>query len=141
MTNLNDIRKRAEAATEGPWKWSGRKEDEKGFVYHPQGSYLSDTLITLGDTYEDDHHDLDFIANSRTDIPNLLSEIDRLQGELKQADNCVQISLYKVALGRAMEYIKNTKDVANRSRNWEEFKWARGMFYQSVQNLKSKRWL
>lgn len=85
MTRIDEIRERAEKATKGPWEWSGRKEDADGFIYHPQGSYLADTLILLGDTYEDDHLDLDFIAHSREDIPYLLNRIKELEGLLGEA--------------------------------------------------------
>lgn len=63
-----------------PWRWEGRNEHDDGFVYHPQGSILNGTLIMLGDTYENDHLDLDYIA---TMDPNktlrLIAEIRRLR--------------------------------------------------------------
>jgi hypothetical protein len=75
---LEAIRQRAENATPGPWKWSGQTEG--GFI--PQGAYLGDTLILLGDHYENYKEDATFIAHARTDIPALLDHIAELEAEL-----------------------------------------------------------
>ena len=70
-------------ATKGPWKWSGRKVDEDGFIYHPQGSNLNDTLIVLDDTYEDDDKDLDLITETRNALPQILELIEAADETIK----------------------------------------------------------
>lgn len=72
---LAEIEARCKAASPGPWEWSGRKQEDDGWIWHPQGSMLADTMVTLADTYEDDHKDLDFIAHARADIPWLLDQV------------------------------------------------------------------
>ncbi|WP_324271507.1 hypothetical protein U7118_07460 [Bacillus subtilis] len=81
---LEEIRKRAEAATEGPWKFCGNKWGDLA-VYSPsiragmnnggEIAELEGALLT----------DADFIANARQDIPALLDHIAELEAELKAA--------------------------------------------------------
>jgi hypothetical protein len=83
MTNnfIEQVRELNEKRTQDEWKWSGRSEEDDGdgvFIWHPQGSYLGGTLITLGDTYEDDHYDLDFIALA----PQMAEELLLLEQKL-----------------------------------------------------------
>ena len=72
---LAEIRKRAEAATPGPWK---AFIEDRGFQ---SGSSFIQTqgedIELIGATEED----YDFIANARQDIPKLLDEIERLKGK------------------------------------------------------------
>ncbi|NGQ95440.1 hypothetical protein G3578_09770 [Brevibacillus sp. SYP-B805] len=70
------IRERAERATPGPWRWSNAKVLNGKYDFVPQGSYLADTLIMFGDTYENGEHDAEFIAHARTDIPRLLDALE-----------------------------------------------------------------
>lgn len=58
-------------------KWDA--DDER--LYVTQGAHIGDTLIALDDTYENADKDWSFIAHARTDIPALLSEVERLRGE------------------------------------------------------------
>ncbi|UYZ12187.1 hypothetical protein A6764_00045 [Brevibacillus sp. WF146] len=81
---LTAIRERAEKATPGPWLWSGAKVLNGKYMFVPQGSYLADTLITFGDTYENGGYDAEFIAHAREDIPRLLAEIERLRTALEE---------------------------------------------------------
>jgi hypothetical protein len=81
---LAAIRERAEKATPGPWGWSDAKVRDGKYVFVPQGSYLADTLIMFGDTYENGEQDAEFIAHAREDIPKLLAEIERLRTALEE---------------------------------------------------------
>lgn len=78
---LDEIRARAEAATLGPWKSCWEHEDDMFFSLATK-----EPVIDVG--YYDGYHlqvkeeDAAFIAHSRQDIPDLLSEIDRLQSLL-----------------------------------------------------------
>ena len=78
---LETIRKRAEQATEGPWRI------EKDSYVCNAGYHTTDTIISpdiTSEVYEE--YDADFIANARTDIPKLLAEVDRLRAVLTQID-------------------------------------------------------
>ncbi|MBR8661186.1 ead/Ea22-like family protein [Brevibacillus sp. NL20B1] len=93
---LAAIRERAEKATPGPWRWSNAKVLNGKYDFVPQGSYLADTLIMFGDTYENGEHDAEFIAHAREDIPRLLdaleaayAEIERLKRKLDAMDDAV----------------------------------------------------
>ena len=77
---IEQIRKRCEAATPGPWRVP------EGYSWR----------VAEGDTYicnmfgrQDlqDSENAKFIAHARTDIPLLLDEIDRLRAELNEANN------------------------------------------------------
>lgn len=84
MDRLQEIEQRLDGLEDKDWEWDGREEEDDGFIYHPQGSYLGQTLICLGDTYEDDHLDLDFIARAPRDMEYLLSELKRVRARLAE---------------------------------------------------------
>jgi hypothetical protein len=88
--DLDAIKARAEAATEGPW----RADDEHGLMpgaapawcvsrSGADGTYLSDVAYTTG-THE--QGDAEFIAHARTDIPELVAEVERLRFVLTRTD-------------------------------------------------------
>jgi hypothetical protein len=83
--DVKKIREMLDSLTTKDWSWSGRTEepdeDMPGgvFIWHPQGSYLGDTMICLGDTYEDDHKDLDFIAAAPTLLREACERIEALE--------------------------------------------------------------
>ena len=72
---LAEIRKRAEAATPGPWKAFIEDRD-----FQSGSSFIQtqgEDIELIGATEED----YDFIANARQDIPKLLDEIESLKGK------------------------------------------------------------
>lgn len=71
LTNdqLEAIRKRAEAATEGPWE-TALLED---------GWHVMHDGMIVAEMYRKEAEDAEFIAHARTDIPKLLAEIERLR--------------------------------------------------------------
>ncbi|MBW3113550.1 hypothetical protein KYJ26_16975 [Bacillus sp. MCCB 382] len=78
MTNkldLNAIRKRAEAVTEGPWKV---------FPYQMSGTYevTVDNLEVSIASEIDYQADAEFIASARTDVVELIAEVERLRQAL-----------------------------------------------------------
>jgi len=83
--DVKKIREMLDALTTKDWSWSGRTEepdeDMPGgvFIWHPQGSYLGNTMICLADTYEDDHKDLDFIAAAPTLLREACERIESLE--------------------------------------------------------------
>ncbi|WP_340640634.1 hypothetical protein [Bacillus atrophaeus] len=66
---LEEIRQRADAATEGPWR-IGKQS--------PNGLNNIGTIGGLLTAQTTDEDDAKFIAHARQDIPWLISEIDRL---------------------------------------------------------------
>lgn len=72
---LEEIRRRAEAATEGPW----RIEESRY-----EGSY---NVTSVNETHDLSAclcrpDDAEFISHAREDIPDLLAEVERLRSEL-----------------------------------------------------------
>ncbi|WP_232696123.1 hypothetical protein [Brevibacillus daliensis] len=98
--DLEAIRERAEKATLGPWEWSdGDYINNNGDfrtsagepICHFGGHYGYETFTGM----EPELVDIEFIAHSREDIPNLLAEIDRLnnrwddlRGEIEETHDC-----------------------------------------------------
>lgn len=81
------IRKRAEAATSGPWTYVSETEDryEMPKFISPEFPIMSfgdcTAFYPIEGTPPDDA-DADFIANAREDIPALLAEVERLQNDV-----------------------------------------------------------
>jgi hypothetical protein len=95
-------RARCEAATEGPWEWYKQHKpcrDIDGSVFYDDFSWLGTAgaeswykaigILDMGG-YEGEEGifapnaaDEDFIAESRTDLPAALDEIERLEGEVE----------------------------------------------------------
>ena len=100
---LDAIKARANAATPGPWLAEGpcencgryhaaeaRFEREVG----EYGTYLAYWHPAIdGCEGAGREHDADFIAHTRTDIPALIAEVERLQGELNAARDDVHDAL------------------------------------------------
>ena len=83
---IEEIRERAEAATEEPWvKWvsgpevfSGVTKNEPGSISHEEQICTLDDFMRDASQVDDDAR---FIAHARTDIPRLLDEVERLREE------------------------------------------------------------
>ncbi len=78
QTRLDAIRARCEAATKGPWELTkdGRYEDHDECRIN-----LPNDTIELC-SYENG----EFIAHARTDVPDLLAEVEKLREQLEYAD-------------------------------------------------------
>ncbi len=78
---LEEVRRRCEAATPGPWisyvEGRDHTSGDSVIVRGPEGS--EEDLYVIGGTAADQ----DFIAHARQDIPLLLKEIERLQSLLE----------------------------------------------------------
>lgn len=72
---IEELRRLEREASPGPWKW----ESESGRI--PQGSYLGETLITLGDRYENCDADCVLLAAARNALPALLDAATLLESE------------------------------------------------------------
>ena len=90
MTRLEEIQKRVEKASEGPWAWQTYGEKTNAFVVGgavaEDGSPLSGRLDGEDEFVVDpicgleestvNYEDADFIAHSREDIPYLLAQVE-----------------------------------------------------------------
>lgn len=77
LKELEEIGKRCNAATAGPWiSYVEGRDHSSGsnFIMTGTGASRRDDIELTGATIEDQ----DFIAHARQDIPNLLAEIGRL---------------------------------------------------------------
>lgn len=104
MLDIEPIKARCEKATGGPWKYGGpvnRDKIIKASSSPPRpGVYQCGDLNSMPEEYfeigEDDPHavppayacagkepDASFISHARTDIPNLIAEIERLRETCK----------------------------------------------------------
>lgn len=70
---LDAIKARAEAATAGPWMAGGTGRHE-GTVFAG--------VMRLGRFFDQSGDDAEFIAHARSDIPALITEVERLRDEL-----------------------------------------------------------
>jgi hypothetical protein len=89
---LAKIRERAEKATPGPWGFGEPYKNDEYFDLHSHSLEAPKevcgepygVISALGQSSDSfwirNPADVDFIQNSREDIPKLLAEIDRLQG-------------------------------------------------------------
>ena len=76
---LAEIRARAEAATVGPW-WTTRNL-RPATIFSGEGS--DDNNVVAGDA---EPADATFIAAARTDVPELVAEVERLQARVGSCD-------------------------------------------------------
>lgn len=107
MTRLDEIKARAEAATEGPWSWSGR-------VAPVLSGYAGTSYRYSKEVIEAEHHgecgcrsdcqlevtvdplDAEFIASARSDIPRLVAaleavlELHKMELDFKGRPFCVE---------------------------------------------------
>lgn len=82
---LEAIRKRAEAATEGPWKYNDKYGYLAPVIPQRMTSHICNEITR--------DYDADFIANARADIPKLLAEIESLNAEIADRE-ASHIELY-----------------------------------------------
>jgi hypothetical protein len=96
---IEEIRKRAEAATPGPWTYGGDKWGDL-VVYAPSLRGFHNNGGEIADVSGDLLPDAEFIANARQDVPNLLAHIERLDkyivhlGEQVESDKEVKFGYY-----------------------------------------------
>jgi hypothetical protein len=77
--NLDEIRARAEAATEGPWYHGGDTRVSQQ-MFEPHELIVSPTYpIIEFQSGEQGVADAEFAAHAREDIPALLAEVERLR--------------------------------------------------------------
>lgn len=117
LTNeqLAEIRKRAEAATGGPWVVSPDKCGPEG-----QGVFNEEDfgcICEVGDPYPRGNNkpteNMNFIASARTDIPALLDMIAELQAENKLLE-----SSFEESERNKNRYAENMRDYYAESQVW-----------------------
>ncbi len=103
--DLDPIRDRLEAATDGPWAWCN---DSYGSVLRSAG--LSPVCIydtRQGLSQRPIVPDCDLIAHSPTDIAALLEELERVQGFYEQAST--DAAKYQTAYTRTANELKELR--------------------------------
>lgn len=92
LERLKEIRERAEKATRGPWRVDTWPCGSKGSPPLAQ-TWASDVRAKSGEilcfqdtdwTKPPDHPDAAFIAHARSDVPDLLEEVERLRAALEK---------------------------------------------------------
>lgn len=81
---LAEIEARANAATPGPWFWTGRVDDwghSGPDLMGPNDAVVCQSWGHDADGLEIADSDMSFIANAREDIPALIAEIRRLRSQ------------------------------------------------------------
>lgn len=76
MIELDALRARANAATDGPWERYGDGSHEVYCAANFEDTAYEPPDVTYG---SDRPADAEFIAHARTDVPELIDEIERLQ--------------------------------------------------------------
>jgi hypothetical protein len=107
--DLQAIRKRAEAATEGPWEVAGGHRDR---VYAKR-----ECLSIAYDLFEED---AEFIAHAITDVPALIAEVERLRAELETRTDMVEYVFGERIEENAKQYADT---IRKRFAEQEEFEW------------------
>lgn len=101
MGKLEEIKKRAEEATPGPWEVTISNDDYPPVVYSVFTSDYGDTVAQLSEEeraflregpLSTESADAWFIANARTDVPRLVAA---LEGVLEHVDACLELN-YRV---------------------------------------------
>ncbi|MEA0564996.1 hypothetical protein [Lysinibacillus irui] len=110
---LNAIKERVAKATPGPWE---SEETVEGHIdiFNPNEDYA--VCQTGNETYDClNDGDTEFIKHAITDVPALVTEVERLQTELEKTEKCYEIikkaafkatdkmSVFKNALEKVME--------------------------------------
>jgi hypothetical protein len=78
---LTAIRKRAEKATPGPWRYI--LDDHEELVTSVD---VTDTVVETYARDEESDANIEFIAHAREDIPRLFAEIERLRTALEEVN-------------------------------------------------------
>lgn len=79
LSRLREMRERAEKATKGPWKANGKETIEAGCRCLSCWIHLDGEWAVSNELDELAEADAEFIASSRTDLPALLDEVERLR--------------------------------------------------------------
>jgi hypothetical protein len=84
QVDLDVIRARADAATEGPWEHAGGIHGDP--IVAEVGRKMFGLIIGMGNTGRPDYGraDAEFIAHARADVPALVAEVERLRTLLER---------------------------------------------------------
>lgn len=81
--DLDAIRARVDAATEGPWEWSANSDDRFFVTGGGEGAAVNIEVDSHDGNWSMSRQrmqaDAQFIATARTDVPALLDEVERLR--------------------------------------------------------------
>jgi hypothetical protein len=89
MIDLHPIKTRLAAATPGPWRRDTAKWAVKGDVVYTTADGGADSLFTIrcdDAPCVEREEDAEFIAHARTDMKELVAEVERLRSRLSVAN-------------------------------------------------------
>jgi hypothetical protein len=92
--DLTAIRKRAEAATEGPWEVNTADSE---FAIYFDGDNMA--MIEYGSII-DGFSNAEFIAHARQDVPALIAEVERLRAENNRIKEEVGVITFLVRMAK-----------------------------------------
>ena len=109
---LPDIRKRLEAATPGPWTIEPAEYETDGLCY--QAAQIPEILtVEIENAWYPNEDDVAFIAHARTDIPHLLSLLERCEKFLEEtwqiSEFYPEINARRAELKQLLTEIKGNK--------------------------------
>lgn len=78
---LDEIENRANRATEGPWVWEATSPRMNGEQWNLRISDKPGIRMVVSE-YQHGPENAEFIAAARTDVPQLVAEVRRLQGQI-----------------------------------------------------------
>jgi hypothetical protein len=81
---LDAIRARCEAATPGPWNAIDKGNTVPSYAIRHFA--VGEKCVNVASGISTKTGDADFIANARTDVPDLLAEVEKLREQLEHAD-------------------------------------------------------
>lgn len=113
---LEQIRRRCEAATEGPWGWDGHDLERSGEFYSEVLTHEVDCgAFCLGGRVRQTAfpHDRDFIAAARTDVPDLLAHIEAQDAEIARLREALARMIFEAIdeAGSALEFLHGRDDL------------------------------
>ena len=98
-TEIDSIRRRADAATQGPWTPQN---------WGVNNAFQEITIASFIETEEDTQ----FIAHAREDIPELLTEIYRQREEIESLTRCPETCAYIDRLADQLSAVTKERDSA-----------------------------
>lgn len=129
MLNIEEIKARHEAATPGPWYLGMSGANFEGFSleYHIATVY-NKKIYAQPPGGQFPAADADFIAHARTDIPELLAEVERLTAENQQNADYAEIykdicdkygKNFRTLLDKAKVLQVENDDLTQRGKMWK----------------------
>lgn len=117
---IEEIKARCEAATEGPWSYDVDEHEVHSDVMQDNGGdpyHICEILSTK-------RADANFVSNARQDIPDLLKYIEELTKEIERLKQCCKDFEFVLEGSKAVkqsdEMLEKREDALMRALDWEK---------------------